>query len=589
MAEGAADEALLQFLYRAPVGLIQTTLDGTVVLINPMSAQLLLPLAPDGNLDNLFDVLQAVAPGLRDLANASASPGDLICDALALRIPRKNRFRDEPHTLALHMTRLDDTTLMACVSDITASEQREYDRLEARLHGEKRTDPLTLLANRTAMLEHIERALGRLQDDPGYQFVVVLVNADRFERINVTLGQSAGDEVLRLMGHRITAAMAQRSQSPESPGALTAMAARLSGDEFAICVDASERDSAAADDFAHRLVSALQKPYVIGDGTVHLAASVGLVSSATSSQDAGGMLEHASLAMREAKRLGGARHAVFEPGLLQQARQRGDLEIGLRSALAEGQLFTVYQPIVDLLDGSVAGMEALVRWRHPERGVVMPSEFIDVAEATGLICDLGAWVLSEACRQLVAWQSLLGDRAPRTISVNLSRAQLADSKVVGRVSQALTAAGLRPACLQLEVTESLAAQDEHVRARLSDLKELGLALSLDDFGTGYSSLASLHELPVDVVKIDRSFVSPMETSAHHRVLIAAVVGVARSLGMRTVAEGIETEGQATLLTALGCNKGQGYFYSRPLPAEGATAWLASYESPFVVLKVKEPL
>jgi EAL domain-containing protein (putative c-di-GMP-specific phosphodiesterase class I) len=177
-----------------------------------------------------------------------------------------------------------------------------------------------------------------------------------------------------------------------------------------------------------------------------------------------------------------------------------------------------------------------------------------------------------------------GGPGPRTISVNLSRAQLADSKVVGRVSQALTAAGLRPACLQLEVTESLAAQDEHVRARLSDLKELGLALSLDDFGTGYSSLASLHELPVDVVKIDRSFVSPMETSAHHRVLIAAVVGVARSLGMRTVAEGIETEGQATLLTALGCNNGQGYFYSRPLPAEGATAWLASYESPFVVLK-----
>ncbi|CAN5775847.1 hypothetical protein BH11PSE13_BH11PSE13_27390 [soil metagenome] len=170
----------------------------------------------------------------------------------------------------------------------------------------------------------------------------------------------------------------------------------------------------------------------------------------------------------------------------------------------------------------------------------------------------------------------MGDRAPQTVSVNLSRAQLADSKIVGRVAHALSASGLPPACLQLEVTESLAAQDDTVRTRLAELKELGLTLALDDFGTGYSSLASLHELPIDVVKIDRSFVSPIETSAHHRVLIESVVRVAQSLGMRTVAEGIETAGEASLLGALGCDKGQGYFYARPLTADDATPWLLSY-------------
>ena len=223
-------------------------------------------------------------------------------------------------------------------------------------------------------------------------------------------------------------------------------------------------------------------------------------------------------------------------------------------------------------------MEALVRWRHPERGIVPPVEFIEIAEETGLIGMLGEWVLRESCRQMAAWRRMLGARAPRTMSVNLSRAQVVEPSIVETVARALTASGLDAGALQLEVTESLAAQDALTLQRLTELKALGLTLALDDFGTGYSSLASLHLMPIDVVKIDRSFVSQVVTSAHHRVLIEAVSRVARSLGMKTVAEGIETAEQAAVLMTLDCDKGQGYFYSRPLPGKDATAWLESRSS-----------
>jgi EAL domain-containing protein (putative c-di-GMP-specific phosphodiesterase class I) len=233
----------------------------------------------------------------------------------------------------------------------------------------------------------------------------------------------------------------------------------------------------------------------------------------------------------------------------------------------------VYQPLVDLGNGRCTGVEALVRWRHPVRGLVSPVEFIELAEETGLIHGLGAFVLDTSCRQFAAWQRALGPAAPRKLSVNLSRAQLADPDLTAMVQRKLTRHALDAGQLQLEITESLAAQGDQVQQRLHVLKGLGVALALDDFGTGFSSLSSLHLLPVDVVKIDRSFVSQAETSAHHRVLIQATINVAASLGMATVAEGVETEGQAAILAQLGCQTGQGYLYSRPLELEAATQWL----------------
>jgi EAL domain-containing protein (putative c-di-GMP-specific phosphodiesterase class I) len=257
------------------------------------------------------------------------------------------------------------------------------------------------------------------------------------------------------------------------------------------------------------------------------------------------------------------------------ARRRGYMEAELRVALDEGQLYVMYQPIVHLASPGIAGVEALVRWRHPRRGLVAPVEFIGIAEETGLIGRLGELVLNEACQRFAAWQQQFGKGAPQLLSVNLSRAQLLQPDIVAQVKRALQIHGLAAVQLQLEVTESLAAQDLFVQARLHELKALGLSLALDDFGTGYSSLACLHQLPVDVVKIDRSFVSQSESSAHHRVLIEATVRVARSLGMNTVAEGIETEGQAAIMKALQCDKGQGYFYARPMTGDDAMTWLTA--------------
>jgi len=298
--------------------------------------------------------------------------------------------------------------------------------------------------------------------------------------------------------------------------------------------------------------------------------------------DADAAMRDASIAMIEAKRAGGARHVLFEACMRERAARRADIEAQLRTALAEEQLFVVYQPVVGLRpDGSTdyaAGVEALVRWQHPVRGLVPPFDFIGVAEECGLIDQIGDFVLARACRDFMRWREELGDAAPRLMAVNLSRAQLAQPDWSAKVRAILDEAGMPASSLQLEVTESLAAQDEQTQLRLHELKALGVRLALDDFGTGYSSLSSLHLLPVDTVKIDRSFVCKADTSYHHQVLIEATVKVASSLGMNTVAEGIETEAQAAAVRAQHCAKGQGYLYSRPLPTEALVAWVKERRS-----------
>ncbi|MCY7308194.1 MAG: diguanylate cyclase [Rhodoferax sp.] len=568
-------EALLQFLYQAPIALVQSTLDGEITLINSMSAQLLMPLSPDGNLANLFDVLAPAAPHLRGLVDAHSGSEGLICESLQLALGEPQADGTASKTLALRLVKLDATTLMASVSDISSTVQEQQLRLAMRLRNVARIDSLTAMPNRTVVLERINNALENLSTDPCYLFAVVFVNVDRFRVINATFGPAAGDDLLRLMAGRLnrTIRLREPTGQPQLP---VQTAARLGGDEFVVVLGGVR----GVDDVrgvAQRLTEAMCKPYGIGEQQVHVSVSIGVVVSGPSGGDADSVLQNASLAMREAKRMGGARYCIFEPEMELLARRRGSLESELRQALAGGELFVVYQPIVDMVNGGVAGVEALVRWRHPVRGTVSPVEFIGIAEETGLIGPLGKLVLNVACHQFVAWQRLLGARAPQILSVNLSRAQLIEPALVDMVRLALQSSGLAAEQLQLEVTESLAAQDEHIRARLQQLKALGLSIALDDFGTGYSSLASLHQLPVDVVKIDRSFVIQAESSAHHRVLIEATVRVARSLGMQTVAEGIETEGQAAVLAALHCDKGQGYLFARPLPAEEAIAWIAAYQ------------
>jgi predicted signal transduction protein with EAL and GGDEF domain len=372
--------------------------------------------------------------------------------------------------------------------------------------------------------------------------------------------------------------MAARLRSVLRPaGGSGQMAGRIGGDEFAVILDGLRRAS-DVESVANRLLDTIRKPYLIDGHEIICNVSIGIVLGAQAAGDADSVLRDASIAMTLAK--AGARgYLVFEQAMRERAARRGDIEGDLRRALHEDELFVVYQPVVGLLPGGAidrsTGVEALVRWQHPQRGVVPPLEFIAVAEECGLIGDLGDFVLVRACSDFVRWKTELGSAAPRLLAVNLSRAQLAQAGFPARVAQILADTGMPAGQLQLEVTESLAAQDDQVQARLHELKALGLKLALDDFGTGYSSLASLHLLPVDTVKIDRSFVSQSDTSAHHRVLIEATVKVARSLGMDTVAEGIETVGQAGVVNELSCDKGQGYLYSRPLPSRELVAWVAN--------------
>jgi diguanylate cyclase (GGDEF)-like protein len=559
----AAYESLMQFLYLAPIGLVQTTLVGEVEMINPTSARLLMPLSRNGSLDNLFDLLDGLAPQLRGLALASQREGDVICDALRLTPPSDAAAAQ---TLSISVVRLDGGRLMAVLDDISQQVRQEQNLLERRLHDAALTDALTQMPNRAALNAPISDALLRLAPGAGSQFAVLFLNCDRFRRVNDLFGTAVGDGLLCVLAARLRGVL----RAGES------MAARVGGDEFVVLLKSlASSDEAVA--ISRRVIDALGQPCHVAGHALTCSVSGGLLLGERAEGEADAVLRDASTAMVEAKRLGGGRFITFEPVMRERAMQRSRTEADLRLALAEGQLFVVYQPIVALqasgADSRCVGVEALVRWRHPQRGIVPPIEFIGIAEECGLICALGSYVLITAVRQQQRWRDELGPLAPRWVAVNLSRAQLEEPDFVASVQAVLAESGLAPQCLQLEITESLAAQNTAVQAVLQQLKLLGVTLALDDFGTGYSSLASLHQFPVDVVKIDRSFTSQVDTSLHHRVLIQATVMVARSLGMSTVVEGIETEAQAALVQELGCNKGQGYLFSRPLEAPALSAWL----------------
>jgi diguanylate cyclase (GGDEF)-like protein len=430
----------------------------------------------------------------------------------------------------------------------------------------------------------------------GVECAVLFINCDRFRQINDTLGHDVGNEVLAMLAGRLSGTL-RRAAAASSAGLADrgeALMARLSGDEFVVVLD-NLRAPGDAHAVAQRLLDAAAQPYFTGGHRISCGISIGVVLEAQLSGDADAVLQHASLAMAEAKRAGGSRCLTFDPAMRDRVLRRSDIESELRRALLEDQLYVEYQPVVelqsaagdaalagcadDIAPAGCAGVEALVRWRHPTRGFVPPLEFIGVAEECGLIGAVGHFVLSTACRQFVAWQQQLGALAPRQLAVNLSRGQVGQDGFMDSVKAALRDSGIAPAQLQFEVTESLAVQDEALQDRLRELRAIGLTLALDDFGTGYSSLASLHLLPVDTIKIDRSFVNEVVESQHHRVLIEATVRVAESLQLGTVAEGIETAAQADALRRLGCRKGQGYHFSKPLSAAGLAQWLQRERPP----------
>ena len=580
MNNNDAYEALVQFLYRAPIGLVQIDWAGSVELLNPMASNLLMPLVGSDGLDNLYTVLHAHAPDLSAMAAAFDEPSGVICDALRIPLGDAAGGPGAPEVLSISLLKLDAARLMCVVADATLDIQRERETLARRLKSAARTDILTKMPNRAAVREQLQSLLAVNRSQESGEIALLFMNCDRFRQINDTLGQAAGDALLVEIGQRVRAAL--RPPTDHIAKDNGQMAARLGGDEFVVILDGMRRIE-DVEGIAQRLIDHLGKPYFLLDHEISCTVSVGLVWGLSPNTDPDEAVRDASIAMVEAKRAGGARFALFDTGMRERAARRGDIESDLRTALHEDQLFVVYQPVVGLLPGGgtdhSAGVEALVRWQHPVRGVVPPFEFIEVAEQCGLIGALGDFVLRRACRDFMRWRADLGAAAPRLMAVNLSRAQLGQDGFADSVRAILADAGMEAGALQLEVTESLAAQDQDIQQRLHELKAVGVTLALDDFGTGYSSLSSLHLLPVDIVKIDRSFVCQSDTSHHHRVLIEATVKVAQSLGMGTVAEGIETPEQERAVRDQHCAKGQGYLFSRPLPDAALVEWVRAHAVP----------
>ena len=455
--------------------------------------------------------------------------------------------------------------VVSCFSDIT-----ERRALQEQLHAAARTDSLTQLPNRAVVMERLQRAIEHAQRNPGYGFAVLFMDFDRFKQVNDTLGHGAGDELLRQIAQRLRLALRPGDAVARVESELH-VAARMGGDEFVVVLE-GVREAQTAQAVAERLLADLAEPYNVGANPVHSSASIGVVLWQGQATTAEEILRNADTAMYEAKRAGRGRYVMFDHSMQQRVVHTLAVENDLRRALKDDELFVVYQPVMELSSQRLVAVEALVRWHHPQRGLVMPAEFIGIAEECGLIDAVGSVVLHKACTQFMQWQRDLGRTAPRQLAVNLSRAQLKRADLVADVAQLLAGCGMRAEQLQLEITESLAAQDERVQTTLRELKGLGVKLALDDFGTGYSSLACLHQLPIDTVKIDRSFVGHAQTLEYHRVLIEATVRVARALGISTVAEGIETESQAELMRQLNCDLGQGYLYSKPMEAAEMARW-----------------
>jgi diguanylate cyclase (GGDEF)-like protein len=422
-------------------------------------------------------------------------------------------------------------------------------------------DPLTGAATRVSFREHLHRTLARVRRH-GERVAVLLLNLDRFKSVNETLGRPAGDLLLKQVAERLRACSRD-----------TDTVARLGGDEFAI-IQAALRTPEDASALALRIVNALQRPFDLDGHQVVIGASIGLSTAPGDGLDPDQLLSNADLALDRAKADGRNTYRFFEPEMNERAQARRQLELDLRKALANGEFELHYQPLVSLETNEITGFEALIRWQHPERGMIPPGDFIPLAEETGLIVPIGEWVLARACSDAANWPG--GVR----VAVNLSPAQFKSRSLVEAVHEALTKADLPASRLELEITESvLLISNEGTMAALHQLLDLGVHISMDDFGTGYSSLSYLRSFPFDKIKIDRSFVRDLGSHQDCAAIVRAVAGLGASLGMATTAEGVETQEQLEKLRAEGCTEVQGFLLSRPQPASEALRMLTAVAKP----------
>ncbi|WP_139020325.1 putative bifunctional diguanylate cyclase/phosphodiesterase [Citromicrobium sp. JLT1363] len=439
-----------------------------------------------------------------------------------------------------------DGSMRGVMRDVT--ETRETEQRVARM---ARYDTLSGLANRHLFNETLEETLGAQVKNQ--RVALLYIDLDHFKSVNDTLGHHVGDELVRAAGGRIGAIVREHD-----------LAARLGGDEFAVLLT-RVRDLDTVHACAQRIVDTLAEPFNLHGQMVRVSASVGVAYGSTRGIDGDEFMRQADIALYAAKRAGRSTFADYDASLNQMERTRRDLELDMRTAITEGQFRLVYQPQINLRTGAWAGKEALVRWEHPTRGAILPGEFIDIAEETGLIIPLGEWIIRQAIHEAVTWEE------PHRIAINLSPIQMRNPNLVGVLTSAIINAQIDPQRVEIEITESALMQDSESNVEmLHRLRELGVRIALDDFGTGYSSLNYLRAFPFDKIKIDRCFVSEMLDRSDCQAIVRNVVMLARALGMETTAEGVETQEQYDWLKRHGCTEAQGYYISRPLESSRAS-------------------
>ncbi len=441
---------------------------------------------------------------------------------------------------------------------------------EAQLRHDAMHDALTGLSNRAVLLDHLDGCIERAKRNRDYKFALLFLDLDRFKVINDSLGHTVGDQLLVEIAQRLLACLRLTDTVARfDEGAVS----RLGGDEFVVLLE-DTRDATDASRVAQRIQTELSSPFHLAGKEVTTTASIGIAHSNTGYDFGEHMLRDADTAMYRAKAAGKARHQIFDEAMHTQAMVRLQVENDLRQAIDQGQLQLLYQPIVSLKTARTLGFEALIRWNHPDRGLVSPADFIPVAEETGLIIPIGQWVLREACWQLRSWREQLPSAEALSINVNISARQVSEGRLVEDVDRILRETGLPGTNLQLEITETVIMENPDSASEvLHQLKQLGIQVHMDDFGTGYSSLSYLHRFPLDVLKIDRAFVSNLGANVQYDAVVQAIVTLAHNLDMEVTAEGIETPEQLAQLRALDCDFGQGYLFSPPVTAAEAQATL----------------
>jgi diguanylate cyclase (GGDEF)-like protein len=533
-------------------GLCMVDVDQRLIVCNQRYAQLF-ALRPEQ--------LCAGAP-IRDLAPAAGETGrpDSIWDTvfarqLALIAERQHaayaQELPDGRTIGISHQPMADGGWVATYEDIT---QRR--RAEARIAHMAHHDPLTDLPNRVLFRERMEQALARMRRD-GEDVAVLYLDLDRFKSINDTLGHPMGDALLRTVSDRLRACIRDND-----------LVARFGGDEFAI-LQIGGAQPRHADSLARRILEVVAQPCSLDGQHVVTGTSIGIAVASRDGATPDQLLKNADMALYRAKGDGRGTHRFFEAEMDARLQARRFMELDLRAAVEAGQFELHYQPLVHIASGRISACEALLRWHHPTRGPVPPSEFIPIAEEIGLILPLGEWVLRRACVEAAGWPS------QARVAVNLSAVQIKTRNLVQSVVRALADSGLPPARLELEITESVLLQDNEVTlAVLHQLRTLGVRVAMDDFGTGYSSLGYLRSFPFDKIKIDKSFIGDLSERADCLAIVQSIVSLGRSLGMETTAEGIETAAQLAQLRAAGCTEGQGFYFGRPQPASAIMPLLA---------------